>query len=89
MATAIMLFVSHMLSYNLCQPSLFLTALLEKLLDTLSAPHYTQFLEYLQPEMIKAKRIISGKQVLSVCDDSCSFYIREMLIGNLGWEKDA
>ena len=73
MATAIMLSVSHILSYNLCQPSPFLTALIEKLLDTLSAPDYAQFLEYLQPEMIKAKRIISGKQVLSVCDDSCSF----------------
>lgn len=73
MATAIMLSVSHILSYNLCQPSPLLTALIEKLLDTLSAPDYAQFLEYLQPEMIKAKRIISGKQVLSVCNDSYSF----------------
>lgn len=39
---------------------------IQKLLDTLGAPDYAQFLEYLQPEMIKAKRIISGKQVLSV-----------------------
>lgn len=39
---------------------------LQKLLDTLSPRDYAEFVDILQPEMVKAKRVIAGKQVLSV-----------------------
>ncbi|KAK8226976.1 armadillo-type protein [Phyllosticta capitalensis] len=39
---------------------------IQKMLDTLSAPDYASFLEQLQPEIQKAKRTLAGKQVQAV-----------------------
>ncbi|KAH7058898.1 armadillo-type protein [Macrophomina phaseolina] len=39
---------------------------IQKLLDTLNATDYMTFVEYLQPEMAKAKKTLSGKQIEKV-----------------------
>lgn len=39
---------------------------IQKLLDTLAAADYATFIDYLQPEMTKAKKTVAGKQVQAV-----------------------
>jgi mRNA-binding protein PUF3 len=50
-------------SILLAQPNLYAP---EKLLDTLQGDDYNTFVEHLQPELVKAKRTIAGKQVQAV-----------------------
>jgi mRNA-binding protein PUF3 len=44
----------------------FANYVIQRLLDTLQKPDYIAFMEVLQPEMAKAKRVATGKQVQAV-----------------------
>lgn len=50
---------------------------IQKMLETLSRPDYEIFVDALKPELEKAKKIISGKQILSV---SIFYCLRSMLL---------
>jgi len=39
----------------------------EKFLDQLEGEDYDTFIEYLQPEMAKARKTVAGKQIVAVC----------------------
>jgi len=65
-----------------------LTLLAEKFLDQLEGADYDAFIEYLQPEMIKAKKTISGKQIAAVCRMRRVFLFHNIQLMNISGRKE-